>query len=85
LEEIVEAGEAGFEGLAGVVAETFGDEFAIFVEVFDAFGDYGCRDAIDVDLAAFAVVWRDVDIGGSAMSRGSATMGGETGSSGPGS
>ena len=63
-EELVEAGEAGFEGFAGVVAETFGDEFAVFVEVFDAFGDDGCRDAIDVDFAAFAVVGRDFDVGG---------------------
>ena len=49
-EEIVQAGEALLQGFLGVVAQAFGDQLAVLVEVFDALGDDAGADAIDVDL-----------------------------------
>ena len=63
-QEIIEAGEALPQGLLGEVAQAFGDELAVFVEVFDALGDDGGADAVDVDLLALlrAIGW-DGDVG----------------------
>ena len=55
-EEIVEAGEALLERLSGEVAQAFGDELAVFVEIFDALGENGDGLAIDVELARAVVV-----------------------------
>ena len=51
LEEVVEAGEALLQRLLGEVAQALGDQLAVLVEIFDALGDDGGPDAIDVDLA----------------------------------
>ena len=50
LEEVVEAGEALLQRLLGEVAQGLGDELAVLVEIFDALGDDGGADAIDIDL-----------------------------------
>ena len=52
------------QGLLGEVAQALGDELAVLVEIFDALGDDGGADAIDVDLLALlAAVGRDGDVG----------------------
>lgn len=50
-EEIVEAGKTLFQRRPGEVAQGFGDELAVLVEIFDALGQDAGADAIDVDLA----------------------------------
>ena len=49
-QEVVEAGEALLQCLAGEVAQGFGDQLAVLVEVFDALGDNGSVDAVHVHL-----------------------------------
>ncbi len=51
LEEIIEAGEALLQRLLGEVPQAFGDELAVFVEIFHALGDDGGPYPIDIDLA----------------------------------
>ena len=63
VEEIVEAEEVFAEMPFAEVAQAFGDEAAVFVEVFDALGEDGDFDAIDVDFAARAVRGVDGDVG----------------------
>ena len=50
LQEIVEAREAAFQRVFGVIAKALGDQLAMFVEVFDPLGDDLNIDAIDIDL-----------------------------------
>ena len=50
LEEIVEAGETLLQRLLGEVAQGFGDELAVLVEILDPLGDDGRADAVDVNL-----------------------------------
>jgi hypothetical protein len=50
LEEIVEAGETLLESRFGEVAQGFGDELTILVEIFDALGEDAGANAIDVNL-----------------------------------
>src|SRR5699024_1351109 len=51
-EKVVQAGEALFQGAAGVVAQGFGNQLAVGVQVFDPLGDNFGADAVDVDLFA---------------------------------
>ena len=51
LEEIVEAGEALLQRRLGEIAQGFGDELAVLVEIFDALGEDAGADAIDINLA----------------------------------
>ena len=52
LQEVVEAGEALLQRLLGEVAQAFGDQLAVLVEVLDALGDDRGADAVDVDTCA---------------------------------
>ena len=51
LQEIVEGGETLFQRGLGEVAQRFGDELAIFVEVFDTLRENASADAIDIYLS----------------------------------
>ena len=57
-QEVVEACEAFAQDLSGEVAERFGDELAVLVEVFDTLGYDGRGDAVYVDLFSGSGVWR---------------------------
>src|SRR5258708_19632127 len=63
LKEIVEAGEPLLERRLGEVAQGFGDELAVLVEIFDALGDDAGIDAIDIDLAHLAARQRQRRVG----------------------
>ena len=49
-EEVVEACETFAQGFPGEVAQGLGNQLAVLVEVFHPLGDYGCVDAVDIDL-----------------------------------
>jgi hypothetical protein len=51
LEEIVKAGEPFPQRGLGEVAQGFGDEFAILVEIFDSLGEDAGTDPVNVNLA----------------------------------
>ena len=50
LEEIIEASEALLQRLLGEIAQGFCDELTVLVEIFDALGDDGGSNTIDIDF-----------------------------------
>ena len=49
-EKVIEAGETFAQRLFRIIAQAFGDQLAVFVEVFDTLGDDGHRFAVNVIL-----------------------------------
>src|ERR1035441_10560775 len=64
--EIVEAGEAFLQRLPGEIAQAFGNQLAVLVEIFHALRENGGADAIHVDLPTFLAALLDGDVGRSA-------------------
>jgi len=52
-EKVIETGKAFFQSVLGIVAKTFRDQFAIFVKVFDSFGQDSDLPAPDVVFCGF--------------------------------
>ena len=63
LQEVVEAGESLPQRLLREVAQGLGDELAVLVQVFHAFGDDGRGDAVHVDFLRTASGTRRVGVG----------------------